>query len=58
MSNQCFINKQTSRQIFTSINEWHGLMGEDIRRMEEECMDKLKEMIESSEILHTYVAGI
>ena len=33
-------------------------MGEDIRRMEEECMDKLKEMIESSEILHTYVAGI
>lgn len=58
MSNQCFMNRQTSRQMITSINEWHGLTGEDIRRMEEECMEKLKEMIKSSELSQAYAVGM
>ena len=58
MSNQCFMNRQTSRQMITSIDSWHDLKEEDIRRMEIECMEKLKELIKSSELSQAYAVGM
>ena len=58
MSNQCLMNRQTSRQMITSIDSWHDLKEEDIRRMEIECMEKLKEMIQSSELSQAYAVGM
>lgn len=52
------MNRQTSRQMITSIDSWYDLKEEDIRRMEKECMEKLKEMIQSSELSQAYAVGM
>lgn len=45
-TNQCYMNRQTERQMIVSIDSWYSLGKEDIRRMEEQCMKDLKEMME------------
>lgn len=45
-TNQCYMNRQTERQMIVTIDSWYSLGKEDIRRMEEQCMNDLKEKME------------
>ena len=49
-NNQCYMNRQTERQMIVSIDSWYSLSMKDIRRMEKECMDELKEKIKNGSV--------
>lgn len=46
---------QVERQMVAAIDDWKNLSMEDIRRMEEENREKLKEKIQSKEIAMAYI---
>lgn len=46
---------QVERQMVVAIDDWKKLTIDDIRRMEEENREKLKEKIQSKEIAMAYL---
>lgn len=50
VTNQRFMNRQTERQMISSIDSWHDLTEVQIHDMELKCMEELKEMIKSAEL--------
>ena len=50
VTNQRFMNRQTERQMISSIDSWHDLTEAQIHDMELKCMEELKEMIKSAEL--------
>ncbi|CBK24652.2 uncharacterized protein [Blastocystis hominis] len=56
--NQCYMNRQTERQMLTMIDSWIHLSEEDIYRLELEGMDELKNKMKSSERSMAYTSGI
>lgn len=55
MTNQRFMNRQTERQMITSIDSWYDLTEAQIHDMELKCMEELKEMIKSAELSQAYL---
>ncbi|KAK8790156.1 hypothetical protein WA588_000324 [Blastocystis sp. NMH] len=53
-TNQCYMNRQTERQMIVTIDSWYSLGKEDIRRMEEQCMKDLKEKMEHGPMSQAY----
>ncbi|CBK25476.2 uncharacterized protein [Blastocystis hominis] len=47
---QCYMNRVCERQMTSTIDKWKNLTIEDIRKMESENMEELKEKIKSKEI--------
>lgn len=54
-NNQCYMNRQTERQMIVSIDSWYSLTMQDIRRMEKECMEELKERIKDGSVSRAFV---
>ena len=49
------MNRQTERQMIVSIDSWYSLTMQDIRRMERECMEELKERIQNGDVSQAFV---
>ena len=49
------MNRQTERQMIVSIDSWYSLTMQDIRRMEKECMEELKERIKDGSVSRAFV---